>query len=68
MAKQNKKIPVYGDGKNIRDWLFVDDHCDALIKIFKKGKLGEFYNVGSNYNINNIQVVKKLLLVAKKKN
>ena len=64
---KNKNLPIYGKGENSRDWIFVDDHCDALIKIFKKGKLGEFYNIGSNYNINNIQVVKKLLLVAKKR-
>jgi len=64
---KNKNLPIYGKGENSREWIFVDDHCDALIKIFKKGKLGEFYNIGSNYNINNIQVVKKLLLVAKKR-
>jgi len=64
---KNKNLPIYGKGRNSREWIFVDDHCDALIKIYKKGKLGEFYNIGSNYNINNLKVVKKLLLVAKKK-
>ena len=64
---QNKSLPIYGKGRNSREWIFVDDHCEALIKIYKKGKLGEFYNIGSNYNINNLQVVKKLLSIAKKK-
>ncbi len=62
----NKSLPIYGKGKNSREWIFVDDHCDALIKIYKKGKIGEFYNIGSNYNINNIEVTKKLLFIAKK--
>ena len=64
---KNKNLPIYGKGKNSREWIFVDDHCDALIKISKNGKIGEFYNIGSNYNINNLQVVKKLLFFAKKK-
>jgi len=64
---RNISLPIYGKGKNSREWIYVDDHCDALIKIYKKGKIGEFYNIGSNYNINNIEVVKKLLFVAKKK-
>jgi len=64
---KNKNLPIYGKGKNSREWIFVDDHCDALIKIAKNGKIGEFYNIGSNYNINNLQVVKKLLSVARKK-
>ena len=63
----NKKLPIYGKGKNSREWIFVEDHCEALIQIFKKGKLGEFYNIGSNYNLNNLAVVKKLLSLAKKK-
>ena len=64
----NKKLPIYGKGKNSREWIFVDDHCEALIKVYKSGKIGEFYNVGSNYNIDNLTVVKKLISVAKKKN
>ncbi len=63
----NKKLPIYGKGKNSREWIFVDDHCEALIKVYKSGKIGEFYNVGSNYNIDNLTVVKKLISVAKKK-
>ena len=63
----NKSLPIYGKGKNSREWIYVKDHCDALIKIFKNGKVGEFYNIGSNYNLNNLQVVKVMLSVAKKK-
>ena len=63
----NKKLPIYGKGKNSREWIFVDDHCEALIKVYKSGKIGEFYNIGSNYNIDNLTVVKKLISVAKKK-
>ena len=63
----NMHLPIYGKGKNSREWLFVDDHCDALIKIFKKGKIGNFYNIGSNYNLNNILVVKKILTKMKNK-
>ena len=61
-----KPLPIYGDGKNSREWIYVNDHCDALYKIFKKGKIGEFYNIGSNKNLNNIEVSKKLLNVSKK--
>ena len=63
----NKEIPIYGKGLNSREWIYVDDHCDALIKIFKKGKVGHFYNIGSNFNINNIKVIKILLSIIKKK-
>jgi len=62
----NKPLPVYGDGKNTREWIFVNDHCEALIKIFFKGKIGNFYNIGSNLNLTNIQIIKKLLFIAKK--
>ncbi len=63
----NKKLPIYGKGKNSREWIYVNDHCEALIKIFKSGKVGDFYNIGSNYNIDNLTLVKKLLLVAKRR-
>ncbi len=63
----NKNLPIYGKGKNSREWIYVDDHCEALIKVFQSGKVGEFYNIGSNYNIDNLTVVKKLIDVAKKK-
>ena len=56
----NKKpIPIYGNGKNIREWIHVEDHCNALIKISEKGFLGENYNIGSGVELNNINIVKK---------
>jgi len=65
----NKKpIPIYGNGKNLREWIYVDDHCNALIKIAALGTIGESYNIGSGYIINNIQVVKKIISVFKKIN
>ena len=60
-------MPLYGNGKNSREWIYVEDHCSALIKIFKKGKLGEIYNIGSNKNLNNNQIVKNLIKIANKK-
>ena len=63
----NKKLPVYGKGKNSREWIYVTDHCQALIKVFKHGKIGEFYNIGSNQNFKNIDICKTLLKIAKKK-
>ena len=62
----NISLPLYGKGKNSREWIFVDDHCNALIKVLKKGKIGEFYNIGSNKNLNNIQICKMLINIAKK--
>ena len=52
-----KKIPVYGDGKQIRDWLYVDDHCAALEKVLKIGKIGETYNIGGRNESTNIELV-----------
>ena len=47
----NKKLPIYGKGKNSREWIYVKDHCEALLKVFLRGKIGEFYNIGSNKNL-----------------
>ncbi len=63
----NKSLPIYGKGKNSREWMHVDDHCEALLKIYKKGKIGSSYNVGSGKNLKNIDIAKKLLSIAKKK-
>jgi len=57
----NKSLPIYGKGKNSREWIYVMDHCEALIKVFLKGKIGEFYNIGSNKNMDNLEVTKELL-------
>ena len=62
----NKSLPIYGKGTNSREWIYVKDHCEALIKVFLKGKIGEFYNIGSNKNMNNLQVTKELLKNSKK--
>jgi len=56
-ALEKKALPIYGDGKNIRDWLYVEDHVRALYKVVNKGKIGETYNIGSNSEKNNIEVV-----------
>ena len=55
-----KQLPVYGNGENIRDWLFVEDHCIALETIFSKGKVGETYNIGGSNEIKNIDIVKTI--------
>jgi len=62
----NKPLPIYGKGTNSREWIFVKDHCEALVKIFLKGKIGQFYNVGSNKNLNNLEVANALLKYSKK--
>ena len=63
----NKPLPLYGKGKNSREWIFVDDHCEALFKVFKNGTKGEFYNIGSNINSNNFDIAKLLINISKKK-
>tara|TARA_A100001011_G_scaffold397912_2_gene500480 strand:- start:3096 stop:4124 length:1029 start_codon:yes stop_codon:yes gene_type:complete len=64
----NKSIPVYGKGNNLREWIYVKDNCEALYKIFKKGKIGENYNVGTGIRLRNIELVKLILSIAKKNN
>ena len=59
------KVPIYGDGKQIRDWLFVDDHAHALHKASMEGKIGETYNIGGNSERTNIEVVKEIWQVLK---
>ena len=57
----NKPITIYGNGRNIREWIHVEDHCSALIKISEKGILGDNYNIGSGIELNNIDIVKKII-------
>ena len=57
---EGKNIPVYGDGSNIRDWLFVEDHCEAIEKILTEGLVGESYNIGGDCEISNLELVKKI--------
>ena len=59
-AIKGKKLPIYGSGLQIRDWIYVEDHISALLKISEKGKIGETYNIGSNNQIRNINIVKKI--------
>ena len=61
----NKPLPIYGTGKNSREWIYVKDHCEALVKVLMNGKIGEFYNIGSNKNLNNLQVSKELIKASK---
>lgn len=61
----NKKLPIYAKGKNSREWIHVHDHCDALFKLYLKGKSGEHYNVGTGNNLRNIDLVKMILKVSK---
>jgi len=63
----NKKLPIYGKGKNSREWIYVEDHCEALLKVFLKGKIGEFYNIGSNKNLINLEICKNLIKIGKTK-
>ena len=64
----NKYLPIYGKGKNSREWIFVNDHCEGLYSIFKKGKIGESYNIGTNKNITNLNLTKILLKIIRNKN
>ncbi|MDQ8733040.1 dTDP-glucose 4,6-dehydratase [Paenibacillus sp. LHD-38] len=60
-ALQDKPLPVYGDGLNVRDWLYVEDHCSAIDLVLHKGRIGEVYNVGGRNERNNLQVVRTIL-------
>ncbi len=62
----NKELPIYAKGRNSREWIHVDDHCDALYNLYLKGKSGESYNVGSGINLKNIDLVKKILKIFKR--
>ena len=55
-----KPLPVYGDGSNIRDWLYVDDHCNAIKTVYENGRIGETYNIGGNNEIKNIDIVNSI--------
>jgi len=60
-ALNHKELPVYGDGKQIRDWLYVEDHCKAIDLVFEKGKSGEIYNIGGHNEKENIEIVKLII-------
>jgi dTDP-glucose 4,6-dehydratase len=66
LANQNKKIPVYGSGKNIRDWIFVEDHCNGILDVLLKGEKGQSYNISANNEIDNLTIIKKILSIMNK--
>jgi dTDP-glucose 4,6-dehydratase len=66
LADQNKKIPIYGNGTNIRDWIFVEDHCNAIFNILTNGKSGESYNISASNEMDNVTIVKKILSLMNK--
>lgn len=65
-AQKNEPLPVYGKGENVRDWLYVEDHCRAIDLIIHKGKVGEVYNIGGHNEMQNIDVVKTILRLLNK--
>jgi dTDP-glucose 4,6-dehydratase len=60
-AIEGKSLPLYGDGKNVRDWLYVTDHCKAIAQVLLKGREGEIYNIGGGNEVNNITLTKTIL-------
>ncbi len=65
-ALEDKPLPVYGDGLHVRDWIYVADHCAGIDAALRKGKSGEVYNLGGNYDVPNIQIVKGILKILSK--
>jgi len=63
----NRELPIYGNGLNSREWIFVDDHCRALELLSVKGKIGENYNIGSGYDLTNIELTKLIIKIMKSK-
>ena len=61
LCRQDKKIPVYGSGKSIRDWIHVQDHCEAILTVLEKGESGESYNISGSNELDNVTIVKKIL-------
>ncbi len=60
-AVHDSALPVYGNGKNIRDWIHVDDHCRAILKVLESGKVGEVYNIGANNEMTNLKIINFIL-------
>jgi len=67
-AKTNMKIPIYGTGKNVRDWIYVKDHCEAINLVLERGEIGEIYNISSGDEKSNLEVVNEILDIMGKKN
>lgn len=66
LANQEKNIPVYGNGANIRDWIYVNDHCNAILNIFEKGESKTSYNISSDNEVDNLTIIKKILQIMNK--
>lgn len=66
LARKNQKIPVYGSGKNVRDWLYVDDHCDAIFKVLTRGRSANSYNISANNELDNLTIIRKILSIMDK--
>ena len=66
LAKQEQKIPIYGEGRNIRDWIHVDDHCNGILSLLLDGKSGQSYNISGNNEVDNTTIVKRILNVMEK--
>ncbi len=64
---KNKELPIYAKGLNSREWIYVEDHCKALFKLYLKGKSGQSYNIGTGKNLKNIEIVNKILKIFKSK-
>ena len=62
-ALSYKKLPVYGEGINVRDWIYAIDHCKAVLKVLLEGRIGEIYNLGGDTELKNIDLVKRLLKI-----
>jgi dTDP-glucose 4,6-dehydratase len=65
-ALEDKPLPIYGDGKQVRDWLYVEDHCRAIWSVLQKGRDGEIYNIGGNRSLTNKEVVERILAITQK--
>jgi len=63
---EDKRLPIYGDGLQVRDWLYVEDHCSAILSILEKGRDGEIYNIGGNRSLPNLSVVQQILSITGK--
>lgn len=62
-ALNGQPLPIYGDGKNIRDWLYVEDHCEAIQQVLQRGRIGETYNIGGNHELTNLEVVEQICAI-----
>ena len=65
-ALEDRSLPVYGDGQQVRDWLYVDDHCSGILAVLRKGRDGEIYNIGGNRSLPNLDVVHQVLKLTRK--